>query len=78
MSTNHDGISINPIADKSAASTSAASASSSLSSTRVDYRAMIRTDLEELATKYAILALTEKGINPRWIAAIQIAELLLR
>lgn len=44
---------------------------------RVDYHAMIRADLEELVTKYSTLMLTERGINPKWIAAIRIAELFL-
>jgi hypothetical protein len=61
----HDGISINP------------TTTPSITAPHIDYHAMIRADLEELATKYATLALTERNINPRWIAAIRIAELFL-
>ena len=76
MST-HDGISINPAADKAADKSSVADKSTPKTSAHPDYRTMILSDLERLATKYATLALTEKGINPRWIAAIRIAELFL-
>jgi len=44
---------------------------------RPDYHAMIRQDLEALIDKYANLALTQKGINPRWIMALRMAELFL-
>lgn len=55
--------------------TSTAAASSV--SAKPDYRAMIRADVETLIDKYATLALTKPGINPRWIMALRMVELFL-
>lgn len=46
-------------------------------SSHPDYHSMIKADLEALIVKYSEIALTDKGVNPRWIAALRIAELFL-